>query len=294
MVNVLKYLIDYLISLKIKIIDNRQGFFKNIFNFLKKFSRILNNPIIINKFNKFLINVDNVEYRLSINSLFKKKEFWAYKKEILESGIIRELKEKQEWFNKNIKGQSYRNKSYTFGSIDVGVAIIIYSLIRKLQPTILVETGVCNGFSTAFILLALHQNDKGMLYSIDFPEVEGEKYEEGTFWGGKGGAVIPKGKDAGWVIPKYLKKNFELILGKSQEKLPQLFKRLKKIDFFIHDSEHSYDCMWFEFNKAFQVLNEGGILISHDIGWNSAFYDFCKKYNKRMIKIAPETALIWK
>lgn len=294
MVNVLKDLIEYLISLKIKIIDNKQNFFKNVLNFLKKLKIILNNPILINKFIKFLIKVDNVEYLLSINSFFKKKEFLAYKKEILESGIIKELKKKQDWFNKNIIGQSYRNKSYTFGSIEVGLGIIIYSLIRKLKPTILVETGVCNGFSTAFILLALYQNNKGMLYSIDFPEVEGEKYEERTFWEGKGGAVIPKGKISGWVIPKYLKKNFELILGKSQEKLPQLFKRLKKIDFFIHDSEHSYDCMWFEFNKAFQVLNEGGILISHDIGWNSAFYDFCKKYNKRMIKIAAGTALIWK
>jgi len=53
-----------------------------------------------------------------------------------------------------------------------------------------VETGVCNGVSTAFLLLALERNGDGELYSIDLPEIAGEEYEQGTFWDGKGGALV--------------------------------------------------------------------------------------------------------
>jgi hypothetical protein len=45
-----------------------------------------------------------------------------------------------------------------------------YSLIRELQPFVLVETGVCNGVSTAAIQAALDRNGAGMLYLIGLPE----------------------------------------------------------------------------------------------------------------------------
>ena len=68
-------------------------------------------------------------------------------------------------------------------------------MLRKLRPALAVETGVCNGVSTAFLLLALVENGAGELWSVDLPEVAGEDYEPGTFWDGKGGAVVPVGED---------------------------------------------------------------------------------------------------
>lgn len=82
-------------------------------------------------------------------------------------------------------------------------------------------------------------------------------------------------------MPDRLKNNWELILGKSQDKLPELLERLGEIDFFLHDSEHSYECQKFEYELAYKHLRKGGILMSDDINQSSAWKEFCadKKVN---------------
>ncbi|MGL5060984.1 MAG: class I SAM-dependent methyltransferase [Microcoleus sp.] len=166
--------------------------------------------------------------------------------------------------------------------------------MRKLKPEVAVETGVCNGFSTAFLLLALFKNDKGKLHSLDFPEVAETEYETGNFWQGKRGAVIPKNEQPGWVIPAHLKSRWQLTLGKSQEKLPVLLSDLSQIDFFFHDSEHSYECMWFECCEAYKYLQPQGVLMVDDITWNTAFKDFCKKQNKMPVYIGSDLGFLVK
>jgi predicted O-methyltransferase YrrM len=47
----------------------------------------------------------------------------------------------------------------------------IYVIIRALKPNIIVETGVANGASSFYLLLALKRNKKGHLFSIDFPNL---------------------------------------------------------------------------------------------------------------------------
>src|SRR5207247_6539200 len=137
------------------------------------------------------------------------------------------------------------------GAIGYTEGVYLYAVLRRLQPRVAVETGVANGFSTAFSLLALHANRIGHLHSIDLPREVGREYEPGTFYeGGEGRAGIPPGSEPGWLIPPELKERWTLILGRSQEELPRLLERLGTIDAFMHDSEHSFECMWFEFNAA--------------------------------------------
>lgn len=258
------------------------------------FRKIKNNPALVFRYIMSLISCWKLEEKL-VSVFFKnKEEFDSYKKEFLESGVIEELKKKKRLFEKNIVGKTSRGIKYSFGSIRIEEGIRLYCLIRALKPKVLVETGVSNGVSTYFILLALHKNGRGKLYSIDYPEIEGRFYDKGVFENRKGGAVIPESKMPGWIIPKYLSKNWKLILGRSQDKLPSLLKKLRNIDFFLHDSEHSYDCMLFEFSNSFNVLNKGGILTSHDTNMNNSFYDFSRKHNKKIIKISVRTSLIIK
>jgi len=214
-------------------------------------------------------------------------EFLQYKREIKRSNLLNDLREKKQWFIENVVGMSYTGHQRVFGSgkVTEEVGICLYSIIRKRKPSILVETGVCAGFSTSFILLAIKENKKGKLYSIDYPEYEGGTYNKDSFYAQKRGATVPKGRESGWAIPAYLKQNWKLILGKSQEKLPLLLEELKSIDLFLHDGEHSYECMWFEFNEAFSSLKDGGLLLSDDIDWNKSFYDFCKMNKRKIIKI---------
>jgi predicted O-methyltransferase YrrM len=163
-----------------------------------------------------------------------------------------------------------QHRPYYLSSMPTKTARKLYRLLRDRQPTICVETGVCNGTSTAVILQALERNGHGRLYSIDFPEFTNST---GEFWH-KGGAVIPQGKEPGWLVPEHLRSRWELIIGRSQDELEPLLDRLGTIDFFLHDSEHSYECMMFEFAAAMRHLREGGVLASDDADWNTAFGDF--------------------
>lgn len=149
----------------------------------------------------------------------------------------------------------------------------LYAVIREHEPDIVVETGVSNGFSTLFILLALQQNGAGQLYSIDYPFRVGDSidaFREETFEG-YGGAALPADEDPGWIIPDELQERWELWLGKSQQKLPKLVGELDDIDLFLHDSEHSLPCMLFELELAWEWLSETGVVIVDDISWNDAF-----------------------
>ena len=138
--------------------------------------------------------------------------------------------------------------------IDAMLGTMVYALCRKLNPVTVVETGVSSGVSSAFILCALEENKHGELYSIDLP------------WG----------EQSGWIIPNYLRHRWHLELGSSSEKLPSLLENLGAIDIFLHDSEHSYENMLWEYQTAWVYLKDRGILLSHNVEQNYAFPDFCQ------------------
>lgn len=151
-----------------------------------------------------------------------------------------------------------------------------YALTRKLKPETVIETGVCNGISTLSILLALEKNGSGGLYSIDYPlraNESLEEFREETFEE-YGGAAIPKDKNPGWIIPGELRTRWDLTIGKSQRELPKLMTKLGTLDLFVHDSEHSYPCMMFEYELAYEWLKNNGVILSDDITWNDAFSVF--------------------
>jgi predicted O-methyltransferase YrrM len=151
---------------------------------------------------------------------------------------------------------------------------IIFALVRKFKPQIFVETGVAYGNSSSIILQALHLNGTGRLISIDLPNINksGYTYEDGT----NDPIFIPNDKEPGWIVPAELRDLWTLELGKSSDVLPKINNT---IDMFLHDSEHSYDNMFFEFEWAYEHLSPNGVLCSDDINWNNAYFDFVKKHS---------------
>lgn len=152
--------------------------------------------------------------------------------------------------------------------------VTLYLIVRALRPEILVETGGTPGKSTAFILCAMHRNGCGHLYTIDLPpdavhdtrlQVR-ESYHE----------ALPSGASSGWVVPDELKERHTHLLGSSREHLPTVLKEVQTIDVFLHDSDHSYENMTWEFQTAFPALGENGLLLSDDVRANDAFSDFCQ------------------
>lgn len=218
-------------------------------------------------------------------------------REILASGLIGHLDEQAERFWQIVHGETRGHRYNTgraTGRDGYGEGLRLYAVVRRLRPRVAVETGVCNGVSTAFLLLALAENGAGELWSVDQPEIAGADYEPGTFWDGKGGAVVPAGEEPGWMVPADLRSRWHLVLGRSQDALPPLLDRLGPIDFFMHDSEHSEACMRLEFDTAWAALQDDGVLAADDVAVNEAFSSFATAQGREPIEIGPKLALIVK
>jgi hypothetical protein len=215
-------------------------------------------------------------------------ELERYEREVRASGLTDHL------FQKGREHAETLAEGYSLGAIGYTEGTYLYAVLRKLRPSVAVETGVANGFSTAFSLLALQANGEGRLYSIDLPREVGRDYEPGTFYEGEGRAGIPPGSEPGWLIPPDLRVRWTLILGRSQEELPPLLERLGTIDSFMHDSEHSFDCMWFEFNAAWPSLRPGGVLLSDDVNSTEAFPRFAQEQGRRPVRLARGMAFLQK
>lgn len=166
---------------------------------------------------------------------------------------------------------------FTFGYFS-----FLYVICRLLTPSVVVETGVGAGLSSTFILQALSDNRNGNLYSIDLPQAtyiteKGTEIDDSTW--------IPENSRTGWLVPQKLRNRWELLIGKSKERLPPLLRKLKRIDLFFHDSEHTYENMFWEYQTVWSYITKGGVLASHDVDWNNAFIDFSKNGNHKPVTI---------
>ncbi len=169
--------------------------------------------------------------------------------------------------------------------IDTTACLLLYTLCRIVKPDNVVETGVASGISSSYMLCALHKNKKGKLYSIDVPWYTVTENWKRHF---KDGELKPEPieRQIGWMIPDYLRSRWELILGKSSEKLSPLLKKIGTIDIFFHDSQHTYETMFWEFSNSWPNIETGGVLIAHNINVNSAFSDFGQSINNKTVLLS--------
>jgi predicted O-methyltransferase YrrM len=176
-------------------------------------------------------------------------------------------------------GQRYHSH-YVAGWVNPVDAQFLYWVVRHAKPNTIVQTGVSNGLSSAFMMLALAKNGQGgKLHVIDIPAIFDP---DDPAWMQKGivyGVVIPQGKSSGWIVPDIYRDRFEVQIGDAKELLPGLIDRLDKIDMFFHDSDHTYDHMTFEFQQVMRKLAPDGVILADDIGWNASLWDFADKYH---------------
>jgi hypothetical protein len=102
-------------------------------------------------------------------------------------------------------------------------------------------------------------NGTGHLYSIDQPNPV---------------TPLPYGKEPGWLVPSELKDRWTLILGSTREQLLPLLQQLQEIDAFLHDSEHTYETMRFEYEAVWPYLKTPGLLLTDNVHGTTAFRDF--------------------
>jgi predicted O-methyltransferase YrrM len=169
---------------------------------------------------------------------------------------------------------------YVPGWVMLDDALFLYWLVRQAKPRMIVQTGVCNGLSAAFMMLALVKNGpEGRLRAIDLPPVFDPADPAWTVAGTVYGVIVPEGKTSGWLIPDAYRERFEVWNGDAKDLLPKLVDSVDSIDFFFHDSDHTYDHMMFEFHEAKRKLAKGGLLVSDDVSWNTSLWDLADLFS---------------
>lgn len=164
---------------------------------------------------------------------------------------------------------------YNAGWVTMMDAQYLYWVVRRLQPKVIVQAGVSNGLSSAFMMLALAKNGpEGKLYTVDLPAI----FDGGDpAWTRKTvvyGVAIPEGQSSGWLVPDIYRDRFESLVGDAKDLLPPLIDRLDHVDLFFHDSDHTYAHMMFENEQALRKLAPGGVILADDVSWNSSLWDF--------------------
>lgn len=102
------------------------------------------------------------------------------------------------------------------------------------------------------------------LYSIDLPDETGL---------------------SGWAVPGELKSRWRLFQGSSIDLLSEILNKIEIMDIFLHDSNHTYEHMMFEFKTIWPYLRNNGIFLAHDVGRNDALFDFCKEVRMPWTKV---------
>ncbi|HEV8014456.1 MAG TPA: class I SAM-dependent methyltransferase [Stellaceae bacterium] len=168
---------------------------------------------------------------------------------------------------------------YAPGWVDLDDALFLYWLVRRVKPRTIVQSGVCNGVSTAFMMLGLAKNGpEGRLRVIDLPPVFDPNDPRWTTAGKVYREVIPEGKTSGWMVPDIYRDRFEVLNGDARDLMPKVMDGLDSLDFFYHDSDHTYNHMMFEFRQAKRKLREGGVIVGDDMSWNASLWDFADEF----------------
>lgn len=80
--------------------------------------------------------------------------------------------------------------------------------------------------------------------------------------------------EVGGAVPERLRGSWNLFKGPAKTNLPRAFQILNGCDFFVHDGEHTYPNMMFEFREAWRHLAAGGLIVADDADWNDSVLDF--------------------
>jgi predicted O-methyltransferase YrrM len=177
--------------------------------------------------------------------------------EILDEPALREVEESTRRLLADIRHEDPYLPRWAADSV---MARLCYLACRLISPSVVVETGVAYGVSSAYILTALRENGQGTLCSVDLPPV---RRESERFWG--------------IAVHDDLKGRWSLRRGTSARVLPRLLLEAPTVDLFVHDSLHTHNNMSREFETIWPHLRHGALLLADDIERNRAFNELLKK-----------------
>ena len=130
------------------------------------------------------------------------------------------------------------------GSLWPVEGIVLYTLVRALQPSHVIELGTSAGASTTHIAAALVATGKGHAVSVD------NKLQ------------LSPGFEAGQLIPPGLRGAVKLVASDGHIFLDNA----TQADFIMEDMLHSPQSVERVWTRAIELLPPGGMIVSHDAG----------------------------
>lgn len=221
------------------------NFFFQIINKFKNFIFNKKDIYLSNKYKSYLDNnlITNQTFLLKIS---KKKYENFYK-----SDLYKKTKKKFEKNNYQMGGA---------GNIDL---LFNVSKIKKYKKFL--DCGVAAGWSSLSILDGIKKKKFNKLISNDMPYMFRNNHNK-----------------VGFLIPKELKKKWQLYKMPDRLILKNIFKTHGKFDVCHYDSDKTYYGRLWSYKLIFKNLRHNGLLISDDINDNEAFIDFAKFKNKKI------------
>ncbi len=157
----------------------------------------------------------------------------------------------------------------------------LYALVRFLKPGHIVETGVSSGVSSAHFLLGIRRNRTGRLHSIDRPVEQ----RAARFGPHDSPVAVPPGRSSGWAVPAELRRGWDLRIGPSERRLPELVAELESVDLFLHDSRHTPAHLAFELETIRPKLRPGSVVLADNTAWTgAAFPRFARSLGARVVR----------
>jgi len=153
----------------------------------------------------------------------------------------------------------------TYGEISLGSkppiwALLLFKLIRKIQPDLAIELGTCIGISAAYQAAALQLNGKGCLISIE---------------GSEAIAALAKKN-----IESLHLNNVEILCGTFKEVLPEVFTKISAIDYVFIDGHHDEQATIAYFELLLPHLAPNAIIVFDDISWSEGMRRAWEKIRK--------------
>lgn len=128
-----------------------------------------------------------------------------------------------------------------------------YAIVRATKPLLVVETGTEKGLGSLVLAEALLKNGVGQLVTVDIEP------SSGLLIGGNWATVT------------------EHVVGDSLTAIA----KLKNIDIFIHDSDHSAEHELHEFESVVSQLSPNGIVLSDNSHATTVLAEWSLKQNRR-------------
>lgn len=173
---------------------------------------------------------------------------------------IRDVIDFEEAFQVDLKNAKQIEDSIPLKMGGGGDGHLLFNITKQANPEVVVETGVAYGWSSLAILLALEANKKGKLLSTDMPYA---KMNNENF--------------VGSVVPDRLRDRWSLFRLPDRQALRKIARLHKEIDIVHYDSDKSYRGRKWAYPFLWNLLKDGGLLVSDDINDNTGFFDFSKQ-----------------